>query len=264
MRVAVTRAFFTTSDGAWFTPTPHCRGPWDAQACHAGPPTGLIARALEAQAPEPRLVRLTLELMRPIPFAEFTIDTEVVRSGRTVTTSRAVLRDRDGMACATAGGLHIARAAERPLPSAVVPHPGGQLSDARPGPFPFTGTLHGLDAFNGDGVELAYPPGETTDAGPTTLWMRTVPLLEDETPSSFQRICPLADCGNAVGRNAEPGEFRFINPDLSLTLHREPEGEWLGMRAECHWQPDGIGMSDALLFDERGPVGRAVQTLIIR
>lgn len=260
----MTRAFFTTADGEWFAPTPHARGPWDAEACHAGPPTGLMARALEALAPGPRLVRLAVELTRPIPFAGFTIDAEIVRAGRTVTTSRAVLRDGDGAVCASASGLHIAPAETRDLPSVDPAHPGGAFAEAVPGEFPFTGTLHGLDAFNGDGVELAYPPGETREPGPTTLWMRTVPLLADERPSGFQRICPLADCGNAVGRNADPGAFNFVNPDLSLILHREPEGEWLGMQAESHWQPDGIGMSDALLFDEHGPVGRAVQTLIIR
>ena len=260
----MTRAFFTTADGVWFAPTPHARGPWDADACHAGPPTGLIARALEALAPEPRLVRLAVELTRPIPFAGFTIDAEIIRRGRTVATSRAVLRDGDGTACVSASGLHVTPAEARDLPSVPAIHPGGPLADAEPGEFPFTGTLHGLDAFNGDGVELAYPPGETRDPGPTTVWMRTVPLLADERPSGFQRICPLADCGNAVGRNADPRTFNFVNPDLVLSVHREPEGEWLGMRAESHWQPDGIGMSDALLFDQLGPVGRAVQTLIIR
>ena len=257
-------AFFTTADGEWFVPTDHCRGPWDADACHAGPPAGLLARALEELAPGPRLVRLTLDLTRPIPFAGFSIDAEVVRAGRTVTTSRAVLRDGDGRPRVSASGLHLAMAPERALPTLDAAHPAGALADARPDAFPFTGTLHGLKAFNGEGVELAYPPGETRDPGPTTLWMRTVPLLADESPSPFQRICPLADCGNAVGRNADPDEHNFVNPDLSVILHREPEGEWLGMRAESHWQPDGIGMSDALLFDERGLVGRALQTLIVR
>jgi hypothetical protein len=94
--------------------------------------------------------------------------------------------------------------------------------------------------------------------------MRTVPLLPDEEPSSVQRICPLADCGNAIGRNAELSDASFINPDLTIVLHREPVGEWFGIQAVSHWQPDGIGMADALLFDTEGAVGRALQTLLIR
>ena len=94
--------------------------------------------------------------------------------------------------------------------------------------------------------------------------MRTVALLPGEEPSPFQRICPLADCGNAFSRHADPGQVQFINTDLTIALHRDPVGAWLGSRAVSHWQPSGVGLADALLFDERGPVGRALQTLLLR
>ena len=94
--------------------------------------------------------------------------------------------------------------------------------------------------------------------------MRTVPLLPDESPSPFQRICPLADCGNAISRNADPTSIAFMNTDLTVLLHRPPVGEWLGMDSVSRWEPTGIGMSDSLLFDDLGPVGRALQTLIIQ
>ena len=54
-----------------------------------------------------------------------------------------------------------------------------------------------------------------------------------------------------------------MNTDLSIHLHREPIGEWFRSEATSHWSPDGIGMADALLYDEQGPVGRAVQSLVI-
>jgi hypothetical protein len=28
-------------------------------------------------------------------------------------------------------------------------------------------------------------------------------------------------------------------------------------------QPSGVGMSDTVLYDERGPIGRAAQTLLV-
>src|SRR4051812_34010960 len=47
----VPETFFTVErrgDGSeWFPPTAHARGPWDPTACHGGPPTGLLVRALE-------------------------------------------------------------------------------------------------------------------------------------------------------------------------------------------------------------------------
>jgi hypothetical protein len=94
--------------------------------------------------------------------------------------------------------------------------------------------------------------------------MRTVPLLNGETATGFQRICPLADCGNAFGRNAEPWEFSFVNADLTIALHRDPEGEWLGSKSVGHWETNSIGLADAILFDQHGAVGHALQTLVLR
>jgi hypothetical protein len=255
-----TGSFFTTTDGDWFQPTDHCRGPWDAASCHAGPPTGLLARALERMVPDQRLTRLTVELTRPVPMAGFRIVAEVIRQGRSVTTSRAILLDGDGAARVTASGVHLRRAepASYPSPSLVTP----RLDTAVDGPFPISRTLHGLPGFMG-AVEVRYPATEGPEPGPTTLWLRTVPLLPDEEPSPFQRICPLADCGNATSRNAEPWDLGFVNPDLTVVLHRDPEGDWLGSRSLSHWEPDGTGLADALLFDHRGPVGRALQTLLL-
>jgi len=196
-------SFFTSVDNIWFSPTSHTRGPWDENACHAGPPTGLLARAVEHALPEQRLTRLAVNLLRPIPFSKI-------------------------------------------------------------GLFPITKTLHDKPAFNGDGVDVRYPDGENHLPGPTTAWLKTVPLLNNEISSPFQSICPLADCGNAFGRNADPSEVTFMNTDLTLVLHRDPVGEWFGSQSAAYWEPNGIGLADALLFDSLGVVGRALQTLVLR
>jgi hypothetical protein len=247
--------------GEVIRPNGSCRGPWDIDACHAGPPTGLIARAAERLLPDHRLVRLTVEVTRPIPFAGFTITGEVTRSGRSVATAALAIVDLDGRTVATAHSSHLApRPADERIPLTMSPVT--RLADARPGPFPLALTRHGQRAFM-DGVEVRYPPGEDRLPGPTTLWMRTIPLVDGEEPSPFQRICPLADCGNALSRLAEPDTTGFVNTDLTIHLHRPPVGDWFGSRAESTWNADGIGLSDALLFDDRGPVGRALQTLLI-
>jgi len=121
-----------------------------------------------------------------------------------------------------------------------------------------------LPAFNGTGVQTRYGASDNAEPGKTTAWLKTVPLVEGETASPFQSICPLADCGNAFGRLAEPSQVTFMNTDLTVLLHRDPEGEWLGTDSECFWEPNGIGLSDSRLFDRHGAVGRAVQTLLLR
>ena len=259
--MTVSKSFFTTEDEQWFTPTEHTRGPWDVHACHAGPPTGLLARAVELLIPEKRLTRLTVDLLRPIPFDGFQVTASVERNGRSTAASAASLISAEGKTIATASGLHMLVQQENQYPThsirALDP------ADAREGPFPIQ-SLHDQPAFNGAGVQIRYPEGEHSGPGPTTVWMKTVPLLESEKPSAFQRICPLADCGNAFGRNAEPGEVSFVNPDLTIALHRDPVGDWLGSKSVGYWEPTGQGLADALLFDKRGAVGRAIQTMLLK
>ena len=221
----------------------------------------MLARASEQLIPGQRLTRLWIELGKTVPMAGFRIIGEVTRSGRTTSTTSLTIVDLDGNPRVDARGSHII---DRPVMEATL---GDRfdtpiLADSLPGAFPIRQTGHGRPAFMA-GVQLRYPPGEDLTPGPTTVWMHTVPLLAEETMSPFQRICPLADCGNAFGRNAEALDVSFVNTDLAVTLHRDPIGEWMGMSAMSVWQPNGIGMSSSVLFDGLGSVGHAIQTLLL-
>ncbi|GIU91149.1 MAG: hypothetical protein KatS3mg011_0055 [Acidimicrobiia bacterium] len=254
-------AYFTTRDGIWFQPTAYTRGPWDADSCHAGPPTALMVRAVESLGLAQRLVRITVEFYRPIPMAGFRVQAAVRRPGRSVAYSRAELFD-DRHLYARLSGLHIREAEVGPVPSPELPAP--DFSVSVPGPFPIRETAHGLVGFTAS-VECRYDPSTPDGAGgPTTVWVRTlVPILPDEEPSPFQRICPLADSGNGISFNAPVSRFSFINPDLTVFCHRPPTGDWFGSRSVSHWHGDGIGVADAELFDVDGPIGRATQSLIL-
>ena len=74
-------------------PTDLARGPWDYDACHGGPPTAMLVRALERAVPSQRLARISVELGRPVPMAGFRIETEVVRAGRASAQTRAAIVD---------------------------------------------------------------------------------------------------------------------------------------------------------------------------
>lgn len=257
-------SYFTSADGEWFQPTDFCRGPWDPNACHAGPPTGLLARASELAVPHQPLARITVDLIRPVPQAGFRIASEVLRAGKTVSTTLMRIVAADGKEVLTARGLHQALVPEGELddlPSA--PYAPPALAEAVDGPFPVGKAAHELPFFR-HSVQVRYNPGEPTTAGPKRAWVKALPLLPDEEPSPFQRICPLADCGNAFGRNTDSADYAFMNTDLTVLLHRAPQGVWFGMDVAGRWEPTGVGMSDALLFDEFGAVGRALQTLLIR
>ena len=103
------RAFFSIHDGDWFVGNDGARGPWSVEACHAGPVTGLIVRALEQAVTDKQLVRITTDYARPIPMSGFRIDAEITRSGRAAATAGATLTDANGKVCATASSLHLVR-----------------------------------------------------------------------------------------------------------------------------------------------------------
>ncbi len=256
----MTNAYFTTGDGRWFTPTALTRGPWDVDACHAGPPTSLMVRSLERLEPEMRLARLWVDVERPIPMSGFRVDAEIERRGRTALRAVARLRD-DEQTFATARSLHLRRLDGFDVPTAPVEVP--DFERAVPGRFPISTTTHGQTAFP-DSIEVRYDPdGGDGGGGPTTMWMRTVPILAGEDASGIQRLCPLADCGNGISYNDYLDRVLFINPDLSVSVFREPEGDWFCSRATSHWSGDGTGFTEATLFDRNGLVGQATQSLLL-
>ena len=254
-------AFFER-DGEVFLGRDPARGPWDAQLCHAGPVAAALARQIErAFARGKRMVRLTVELSRPVPMSGFSVDAEVAHNGRRVGTGRAVLKAVDtGKICATATATLLAPNDIGPVPNSSLA--ANRVSDASPGDFPIKDARHDLPMF-GSEVEILYPPGHEGTPGPTQIWMRTPKLLAGEEMSSFQRLCPLADCGNAISRNAEVQEFGFLNADLTIHAHRETKDDWLMSDSRSYWQNDGMGMSYAEISDGAGPVATALQTLVI-
>ena len=256
--------FEHTTDGHFQANAP-ARGPWSVDHCHAGPVAGLIARALEHSLPEKALTRMTLDLVRPIPMAGFQITTAVDRNGRTLGQARVQLTDTDGNTCVTGSSMHMARGDFASMPTApVTPLKRG---DAVAGPTPLARGKHGEPSFT-DFIEVAYPDGApdkpVNSFGPTKLWMKTPHLLAGETPSTAQRLCPLADCGNGISRNASFYDITFMNTDLTIHFHRETDADWFLSDCVSHWQRTGIGLAQAVLSDDGGPVATALQTILLR
>ncbi|MGA1438173.1 MAG: acyl-CoA thioesterase domain-containing protein, partial [Ilumatobacteraceae bacterium] len=162
-------------------PTALCRGPWDPDSCHAGPPTAALARAAERALPDLQLVRLTTEIMKPIPMAGFTVTAEVSKPGRTVANCVIELRNLDGTLIALSHSAHLASRPPTPdIPtSSVTTVP---LDESTAGPFVFEAARHGSLGFI-NGVETRYPKNEDNSAGPTSIWLKTVPIYTN-APSS--------------------------------------------------------------------------------
>lgn len=252
-------------------PTGFSRGPWSPDALHGGPVAALVAGAAEALLDEtfegPYLTtRLTIDLERPVPLAPLTVTPVVVRPGRKVQVVEVAVADDTGTRLAHASILAIRRhALERPSdlvapddtpPDSPAPDTSGRLGDWK---FPATEL-----AYHSDATEHRFVEGEVDTPGPVTDWIRlVVPVFADRTPSPLQRVTAAADFLNGVSWVLQSSDWMFINPDLTVTLHRLPVGDDVAVDAVTRVDPDGTGTAEADLYDTHGRIGRAVQTLLI-
>lgn len=270
------------TEGASFVPTEQARGPWDPQALHGGAPAALIASAFERHEPgaELRIGRLSFEFLRPIPLAPLTLATEIVRPGRRVQELRAELRAGEET-IVRAGALRVqpvpreavaaaeeaAAELEADSGEAVAEEPRADVAmPPREQGKPMKFSLNDSDdaAFAGTAMEMRWL-NEPWRLGPGRVWQRLrYPLLDDRPASPLARLAATADFCNGVSATLRFDRFLFINADLSIHLHREPRGEWIGLDARTRLHEGGSAISEGVLHDEHGVVGRAFQTLVVQ
>ena len=254
-------AFYLPLDENRYLATESTVGPWFADAQHVGPPSALLTRAVERCAPRQppmSIARLTVEVLGPVPAGEVVVHAAVERPGRTVelvsaemtAAGRAVLRAR-AWRMAAAETADIVAGADDPLP----PPSAGQHRD-RP-----AGWVRGyLDA-----LEWRWLSGGLDQPGPGATWARLlVPVVDGEQPSAIQRLAAVADSANGVAARLDVRQWLFLNTDLTIHLHRDPVGEWTGLRANTTIGPRGLGTVSGTLFDELGHTGRCAQALTVR
>jgi hypothetical protein len=261
----------TRSPGDRVVPSDLTRGPWDPNAQHAGPPSALLARALELCEPRDgarscgatggreaswSFGRVTVEILAPVPIMPLAVSARVVRPGRSVELLEGSIEGPDGEVMRARGWRLAAGEVTADWEQEEQP-PGREGAEALEF-FP-TGQAVGWHTA----MEIVFARGRFLDPGPATVWMRpTVPLVEGEEITPLQRVLLAADGGNGVSAPLDWSRFIFINTDLTVHLLRPPEGDWVCLDSVTH--VDGLGMTDTALWDERGRIGRAAQTLLVR
>jgi len=100
--------------------------------------------------------------------------------------------------------------------------------------------------------------------GPAAGWLRFGgELVEGEAPTPLQRAVTAADFGNGLSGILDFNTHLYINPDLTVYLHRYPTGEWVGLDSVTWAHPHGVGLAESLLWDQEGPIGRSLQSLVV-
>ena len=106
--------FYRTLDEDRFESTPATAGPWSPDAQHAGPPSALLARAMELHEPREntRLADVRTDILGPIPVAPLTVSVRTLRGGRSMELLEAQALTDDGRPAITARAWRIVRAPE--------------------------------------------------------------------------------------------------------------------------------------------------------
>jgi hypothetical protein len=238
---------------------------WTSAIQHAAPVSALLVRALErcAQRDDTRLSRVVVDLLGPVPVAgDLWVRASMDRGGKQIelVSAEMVALGPDGQPrpVAKASGWRLQQIDTEDVVHAPAP-PLGSLAEARSRNFEDTwdrNYLHSLD-WRWLTEPLASGPGES--------WIRPiVDLVKGEPMTPLQRLFAVADDANGIGSKLDITKWTFLNTDLVVHVHRIPVGEWIGVRAETNYGPDGIGTTIGTLFDERGAVGSIQQSVLVR
>ena len=81
-------------------------------------------------------------------------------------------------------------------------------------------------------LEWRFATGSFNAPGPASAWTRpTCELVAGEPMTPLQHLLVMTDAASGISAALDWNTMSFANVDLSLALHRAPQGEWLGMDA---------------------------------
>lgn len=251
--------------GERFAATDLVRSTWSAAIQHGAPVSALLVRGLERceARPDTRLSRVTVDLLGGVPAeGDLWVRSRIERPGKQIelVSAEMLARGPDGepRPVAKASGWRLKTFDTPSLLAAPAP-PLRPLSEARGRDMKKDwdrNYVHSLD-WRWLTKPLSGGPGES--------WIKPeVDLVTGESMTQLERLFAVADDANGIGTKLNPATWTFMNTDLVVHIHRIPAGEWIGIRADTHYGPDGIATTIGTLFDETGAVGGIQQSVLVR
>jgi hypothetical protein len=251
--------------GERFIATDLVRSTWSAAIQHGAPVSSLLVRGLEHCEPrnDTRLSRVIVDLLGPVPAeGDMWVRTNLDRAGKQIelVSAEMLASGPDGLPrpVARASGWRL-----QTLDTSEVVHapatPLRPVAEARSRDMKKDWDRNYVHSL--DWRWLTKPMSE----GPGESWIKPeVDLVKGEAMTPLERLLAVADDANGIGTKLDIRKWTFLNTDLVVHVHRVPEGEWIGIRAETNYGPDGIGTTIGTLFDEGGAVGAIQQSVLVR
>lgn len=242
---------FFRLDGELYVPTPASRGPWNPNSLHGRVIVGLLGHEIERRHGDPEFVpaRLTVDMYRLPDLSPVEVTTRVVREGRRIKVVDAEFIS--GGVSAGRATCQLLRRTEPTLGTVWKPEnwDAPKPADIAPPDDPRAG-MGGMWA-------MRPITGAFGTVGPRKTWMSEVrELVEGRALTPFTRVAVASDFASPFANAGDKG-LEYINSDVTVYLHREMRGEWLGFEVINHGSTDGVGIGECFLYDEDGPIGSA-------
>jgi hypothetical protein len=211
---------------------------------------GLLARALEREFGDPgfQFSRLTVDMFRLPKLDALEVSTMGVRSGNRIRVADGTLYQY-GEEVARARGVFLRRAENPP----------GEVWKPEPWSVPAPGDIEGQPSGPmGAMWQTRAISGGFGTVAQKRAWIAEARLLVDDEPlTPFLRVASAADVAHPFA-NSGSGGLEFINADISLYVHRDPVGEWLGFEVIDHQSSDGVAVGECRLYDTTGRIGQSL------
>jgi hypothetical protein len=251
--------------GERFVATDLVRSTWSAAIQHGAPVSALLVRALERceARDDTRLSRVLIDLLGPVPAeGDLWVRAQRDRSGKQIELIGAEMLalgpDGNPRPVARASGWRLQTIDTEAVVRAPAP-PLRPVADAWSRDLKKDWDRNYVHSL--DWRWLTKPLND----GPGESWIRPeVDLVKGESMTQLERLFAVADDANGIGSKLDIRKWTFMNTDLVVHVHRIPQGEWIGIRAETNYGPDGIGTTIGTLFDESGAVGAIQQSVLVR
>jgi len=203
------------------------------------------------------IARVSIDILGPVPVAELTVRSRLLRPGRSVDLVEAELVAGD-RPVVRAQAWRV-RAADLSLPP--YDEPRVEVPEFPPAETPLP------DSWRGGymrAMEWRFVGGVWAGPGPATVWGRMrYPLVPDEEPTGLQRVLALADSGSGVSSVLPFEGWLFINPELTVHVAAPPAGEWICLDAATTVDRTGFGLATSKLYDRDRLVARGAQSLLV-
>ncbi|CAM03389.1 thioesterase superfamily protein [Saccharopolyspora erythraea NRRL 2338] len=248
---------------AW-SPGPACEswqaaataaGPWSPDRVHGGAVNALLGHLLGAVAADSRgeLVRVTVDLLRPVPLEPLTARTHLLRDGRRYSVADATL-------CA---GTPVARAAAL---FAVRDQAGERTAESSPPLTPPEKCLPHHEhvawpSFNGQHLQIRFDP-DPPDGFAAVAWVRPrTPLVAGCAPVCG--VLAASDLLTGLSGGIGADDRAALNVDSTVHLERSPRPGWIGIAAHPLVRRSGAPVAEGIVHDEHGRVGSVRQSTVL-